>query len=120
MHMSKKVDAHTSRRFALTHERRFMRDGDRAGWGTRDREDGGGHRSRPGFRGRAGLNPVGARGRGLGRGTYRGSGFRGNRGSGDYRGDYRGESRGDRGEYRGNSDQRDPFRIKFSSPLTYN
>ncbi|CDJ68623.1 eukaryotic translation initiation factor 3 subunit 8, putative [Eimeria necatrix] len=107
-------------KFALTHERRFMRDGDRAGWGTRDREDGGGHRSRPGFRGRAGLNPVGARGRGLGRGTYRGSGFRGNRGSGDYRGDYRGESRGDRGEYRGNSDQRDPFRIKFSSPLTYN
>lgn len=107
-------------KFALTHERRFMRDGDRAGWGGRDRDDGGGARSRPGFRGRAGLNPVGARGRGIGRGGYRGSGFRGNRGGRDYRGDYRGDNRGDRGDYRSNAEQRDPFRITFSSPLLYN
>lgn len=96
-----------------------MREGDRAGWGGRDREDAGGYRSRPGFRGRAGLNPVGARGRGTGRGGFRGSGFRGNRGGGDYRGDYRGD-RGERGDYRGSPEQRDPFRIKFSSPLIYN
>lgn len=107
-------------KFALTNERRFMREGDRAGWGGRDREDGGGYRHRPGFRGRAGLNPVGARGRGAaGRGGFRGSGFRGNRGGGDYRGDYRGD-RGERGDYRGSPEQRDPFRIKFSSPLIYN
>ncbi|OEH75606.1 eukaryotic translation initiation factor 3 subunit C [Cyclospora cayetanensis] len=107
-------------KFALTHERRFMREGDRAGWGGRDREDGNYYRNRPGFRGRAGLNPVGARGRGTGRGGFRGGGFRTNRGGGDYRGDHRGENRGERGDHRGNQDVRDPFRIKFSSPLTYN
>lgn len=97
-----------------------MRDGDRAGWGGRDRDDGGGPRSRPGFKSRAGLNPVGARGRGIGRGGYRGSSFRGNRGGRDYQKDYRGDNRGDRGDYRNIAEQRDPFRITFSSPLLYN
>ncbi|KAL8452310.1 hypothetical protein Emag_002429 [Eimeria magna] len=107
-------------KFALTHERRFMRDGERSGWGGRDREDGGGFRGRSGFRGRAGLNPVGARGRGSGRGGHRGGGYRGNRGAGgDYRGEFRGDGRGDRGDYRGNHEARDPFRIKFSTPLLY-
>ncbi|CDJ27815.1 Eukaryotic translation initiation factor 3 subunit C, related [Eimeria mitis] len=106
-------------KFALTHERRFLREGDRAGWGGREREDGNGHRTRPGFRGRTGLNPVGARGRTTGRGAYRGSGFRSNRSGGEYRGDYR-DNRGDRNDYRNNAEQRDPFRIKFTSPLTYN
>lgn len=106
-------------KFALTHERRFLRDGERSGWGARDREDGNGHRNRLGFRGRAGLNPVGARGRTSGRGGYRGSGYRSNRGGTDYRGDYR-DNRGDRADYRNNAEQRDPFRIKFTSPLTYN
>ncbi|KAL8273287.1 hypothetical protein Esti_002788 [Eimeria stiedai] len=107
-------------KFALTHERRFMRDGERSGWGGRDREDGGGFRGRSGFRGRAGLNPVGARGRGSGRGGHRGGGYRSSRGGGgDYRGEFRGDGRGDRGDYRGNHEARDPFRIKFSAPLLY-
>ncbi|KAL8431566.1 hypothetical protein Efla_000612 [Eimeria flavescens] len=106
-------------KFALTQERRFIRDGERVGWGGRDREEGGGFRGRSGFRGRAGLNPVGTRGRGMGRGGHRG-GYRGNRGGGDYRGDHRGEGRGgDRGDYRNNHESRDPFRLKFSGPLLF-
>ena len=117
-------------RFALTHERRFLREGERAGWGVREREENTGlSRSRLSFRGRSNnmLNPSNIRGRTGGR---LGSGYNRSSGGGAYRSnraDYssrNAEGRsGDRNEYRNNNnnnDTRDPFRVKFGGPLSYN